>query len=288
MTKIEQFSHIGYKQLGTQVAMNEDRVIAHEEERVYAVIDGATSTTGVEIDGLTDGAYIAEFFKKEIMKGGFVTMTAQAILSEINEKFGQHLEDDHPEVAKLGKLGPSASGIVVKVHRNGTFSFAQIGDCMLVEVTQENGFIELTEDTRFDDDLTYLNKALELSKKEDKTTFEVKNNDIIKQAINAHRMMSNVKKGVITGEAEVDNFITAGVRDLENAKALILMSDGMAHPDFGKEETYIQAAKHMYKNSIENYYQHIKSLFDGDKDGKNLKYLRCKHMDDASAMVIHL
>ncbi len=286
--KIEKFTHIGYKEPKKEVLMCEDRILENLDERIYGVIDGATSSTGIQIEGLTDGAYIAEFFKNKVSEGGFNTYTAEAILSEINEGFGVHLEENHPDVHKLGKQGPCASGVLLKTHKNGTFSYAQIGDCMLVELTHEGGFIELTDDTRFEDDHIYLNKAAELSKATGKSILEVRSNPEVISAIQAHREMSNVSKGVITGEPEMDAFIVSGVRDLDNAKALIMMSDGMAHPEFDKEQTYIQAAQYMMEHGIEAYYKKLQEIYNADTDWHNLKHIRCKHMDDATAMIIHL
>lgn len=268
--------------------MCEDRLLENKEERIYGIIDGATSITGIQINGLTDGAYIADFFQQKINEGGFNTYTSEAILSEVNEKFGTHIEEDYPEIHKLGKQGPCASGVILKTHKNGTFSYAQIGDCMLIELTQEGKFIELTQDTRYEDDHIYLNKAAELSKKSGKSILEVRANPDIISAIQDHRDMSNVSKGVITGEVAMNKFIVEGIRNLNNAKALIMMSDGMAHPEFGKEETYIQAAKFMVEHGIEAYYKKLYEIFNADTNWHNLKHIRCKHMDDATAMVIHL
>lgn len=286
MPKIEQFTHIGFKEPQKEVLMCEDRLVLNPQENVYAVIDGATSVSDVRINGLTDGAYIAEFFKNAIEQGAWNTYSAHAILAEVNESFGRHLENEYPDIHKLGKQGPCGSGVVVKIHKNGTFSYAQIGDCMLIKQTQEDGFIELTEDTRYEDDMLYLNKAKALSESSGKSILDVRHNPDIIQAIRDHRTHSNVTKGVITGEPEMANFIVSGIRNLDGTQALVMMSDGMAHPDFDKEQTYLQAAKYMLEHSVEAYYRKLQEIFSSDVDWHNLTYLRCKHMDDATGMII--
>lgn len=266
--------------------MCEDRLVINEKEQIYGVIDGATSVSGVQINNLTDGAYIAEFFKKSIEEGAWNTYSAHAILAEINEKFGQHLEAEYPEIHKLGKQGPCASGVIVKIHKNHTFSYAQIGDCMLIKQNNEDGFVELTEDTRYEGDLNYLNKAKVLSESTGKSILDVRSKPEIIEAIREHRRLSNVTKGVITGEIEMEPFIVSGMRDLDDTKTLVMMSDGMAHPEFGKNETYIEAAKYMLEHGVSGYYNKLDSIFNADVDWHKLKYLRCKHMDDATGLIL--
>ncbi len=280
--KFEEFTHIGEKSPGKTTLMCEDRLFCHEN--LFAVIDGATSTTGTLIEKLTDGAYIAEFFKKSLNNYVNSQLDAHDIMVEINKKFGEHLKTQHPEIHALEKNGPTASGVIVKIHSDNTYSFAQVGDCMLVE-SQTGKLNELTIDSRYVDDHDYLHIAQKISKQKGLGILEVREYPEVINAIVAHRLKSNVEKGVLNGDLAMDNFICHDRRPLKNVSELILMSDGMAHPEYELKDTYIEAAKHMLEKSIYHYYKTLKAILDADCDWKNLKYLRGKHIDDCTAVI---
>ena len=287
MPQIETFSHIGYKTPHHEVKMCEDRLIINKSQQIYGVFDGATSASHVEINGLTDGAYIAAFFKEQIEQGDFTNQTAAEILAQTNQAFGEHLASQHPKVHQLGKNGPSGSVVLVKLQGDGIATYAQVGDCMLIEQTTQNHWHEWTVDSRYDDDLKYLKIAEQLAQKRGCGILDVRQEPEVMAAIKAHRAMSNVQKGVATGELAMNDFIHQGRIDLQNTQSLIMMSDGMADPDYDLKNTYIEAAKYMKMHSIEGYYNNLRDRFEQDIDWHKLKYIRGKHIDDASAMILN-
>ncbi|MFT7433754.1 MAG: serine/threonine protein phosphatase PrpC [Alphaproteobacteria bacterium] len=283
--KLEKFTHIGEKSPKTPPIMCEDRLFSGKN--MIAVIDGATSTTGIKINGLTDGAYIAEYFVRRLNDFTDNESTAKDILSQINREFGQHLKNDHPTVHALGKNGPTASAVLVKFTNDNFYTFAQVGDCMLIE-ENDGQYSELTKDNRHDDDQMYIQKAWKMAKEQNKSILEIRQSQEIIQDIINHRLQSNVTTGCFNGDPCMDTFITHGKRPIEKSLNLTLMSDGMAHPEFPVNQSYIQASKLMLINDIDDYYKTMKKIYDTDIDFKNLKYSRFKHIDDASAIIARL
>ena len=58
---VETFTHVGFQAPRITKAWSEDRLVVSPNGRDFAVIDGATSASGIMMNGLTDGAYIAQF-----------------------------------------------------------------------------------------------------------------------------------------------------------------------------------------------------------------------------------
>ena len=99
------------------------------------------------------------------------------------------------------------------------------------------------------------------------------------------RELYNIETGAFNGEPEVKNFTLSDKRSLEDVEALVLMCDGMAWPEGNKETAYTIAAQQMIgTQGISGYYQKLKATFDTDPNME--KYLRFKHMDDATAIVL--
>lgn len=278
---IDVFTHQGFKAKGELNHYNEDRFVTSGD--LFAVIDGATSVVPHDMDGLNTSAYTAEFVRTlfEAMAGE-EELTASDVLLETNSAFGEHLKEDWSEVAKEGKLGPSANLVLVKFAEDGTFTFAQVGDCILL-IKRRGEWHQLTPDMRFKMDERSYQKALaELPEGFDMTQF--KDSPPMLKLNKEKRMLSNVKTGVFTGEPQMKKFIMEGEKGMDGVEAMALMCDGMAWPHDGEKQMYITAAQKMEEMGVKAYWQALKAEYDADPDFKS--FLRLKHMDDATAVLV--
>lgn len=291
---VDSASERGAKRVDIPLAMNEDRMI-QAYNGVYAVIDGATSMIKADMDGLTPAAYVAQFvvtWLYENTRDIAPNTTAKELLIAVNNAFRDHVSEKFPDIAAQGKYGPSAAGVIVRLHSFGSYSYAQVADCYLVErrrmdyygVDQPDMYELLTPSQLQGLDDGTLKKAHEKIAK-GYPVEEILKEPTVAKKLKANRLFNNVRFGVINGERAMENHINAGTRCLSDVKSLILMSDGMediaADPGFCKVET---AAEQMVKYGVRTYWKQLRAVFDTDPNFT--RWTRFKHMDDATGMVI--
>ena len=277
---VETFTHSGYASPGVVRAANEDRVFGHQQSHDFAVIDGATSITGTMINNLTDGAYIAQYMSDYLQGKANQSCEMHEAVLEANGAFGAHLQKDYPQIYALAKQGPAAGGCMMRLHDDGSYSYAQAGDCILLEKKKGQPWQQLTADSRWEDDSKY-EILMQAMFKQGASIAEVRADKIICKMIEEHRLKSNVTKPVLTGEQELADHICKGRRSLKDVEMLLLMSDGMAWPEGEKEQGFLAAAEKM-QQGFSGYYQELKALYDADDQYQ--KYPRFKHIDDATAL----
>ena len=283
----EAASFQGYKRAHQHNHGNEDVFVTYRN--VMAVIDGATSMIPNRLDGLTAAQYIARFVEAELITLARELdddhVTAADLLRAVNARFADHLRIYHPLVAAQGKYGPSAAGVVVKIHADGTYSFAQVADCFLVELSA-NGLHGqlLTPDqlVNLDENGALKNARDMIRNGGDPAT--VLDDPAVRRQLKANRLKNNVAFGVINGEADMEQHICAGRRPLDDVHALVLMSDGMVGPAGRGAANIVASAQDLLIYGVPGYYARIKSCYDADADFR--LYPRFKHMDDATALLL--
>src|SRR5690606_21350923 len=121
-------------------AINDDAIYAGQ--RLFAVIDGATSMVPHTLNGLSAAAYLSRYAVAWLTAADndlTDTRTARELMLALNADFATHLRENFPNVAAEGKYGPSAAAVIVRLHEDDTYTYAQVADCALVEVKGGNG-----------------------------------------------------------------------------------------------------------------------------------------------------
>lgn len=288
--QVDIFSHQGFKRAGALNHGNEDMFL--HLPPVFAVIDGATAMIPDKLDGLTGAQYIARFIMRELAAlsaDNNDTHTARELLMAINSKFATHLQRYFPDVAAQGKYGPSAAAVLVKLHRDGTYTYAQVADCFLVECTTDGDKTLLTADQ-----VVNLDENGTLKRAREKVAQGLPPEDVlsdpeVKAQLKANRLKNNVIFGVVNGEKAMENMVQHGRRPIEGVRWLSLMSDGMVNsllwPKASREDKVIRSAQAMSAQGVYGHWQNLKELLDADP--VFARYPRFKHMDDATGMVLH-
>ena len=309
----EQFSHQGYLEPDVPVAKNEDRTVWNEKLGLTAVIDGATAAISGEKDGLNSAEYAAAWLKRYLL-AYTADKPAGVILEDAVRAFHKHLKAEWPDMFAQGALGPSASVVLLRIHADETFSFAQLGDCMLcfTSVHKEDKQCYYTSypvtslpqrHAELEQKLINLVSSILHDPDEgDYSLTNVRTHPQVMDMIQEQRALANREYGVFSAELECLNFINAGDGiDLEPAVvSFTLLSDGMFavidpedhipdHMVDGPEINAVIAAGAMGLggDSIEDYYK--ESLYYSYcHDPEATKHPRLKFMDDASAVIVYL
>lgn len=288
VVSVDAFTHQGFTARDVPNHGNEDSLV--QASSIFGVIDGATAMIPDRLTGLTGAEYVSRFAAADFAHADLLEPDATAcnVLLRTNKRFGKHLAEKFPQVAAQGKYGPSAAVVLVRFHADGTYSYAQAADCFLAEV-RTDGMVEvLTPDQLVNLDE---NGSLRLARqriREGVSPAEVLKDPSVHAQLKKNREKNNVAFGVLNGEKALADHVCHGRRPLAGVKALVLMSDGMvlATGNGGRAERVACSALRMLALGVRAYYRDcIKNVADTDPHFQRMP--RFKHLDDASALVLH-
>lgn len=284
----EAFTAVGRKRHDEVNAVNDDAIYAGQ--RLFAVIDGATSMVPHRLNGLSAAAYLSRYAVAWLAAADndlADTRTARELMLALNADFAAHLRKYFPDVAAEGKYGPSAAAVIVRLHEDNTYTYAQVADCALVEMKKYEGTL-LTPDqlTNLDDGTlaAAMKRVREGCKPED-----VLNDPAVRERLRANRLFNNVRFGVINGEPEIEPLVCHGRRLLTGVTKLVLISDGMqAEPRKGisGDDRLLAGALLVARWGAARAWERLSKVYDSDPNFTAMP--RFKHMDDASAIAITL
>jgi hypothetical protein len=286
--RFESFSLHGRKTPTTPTAMNEDHlVMAHN---LFAVIDGATQRQGKNIGAQSTGAFLAEFLHRNLthiaQDAAYKDVEASILLAGLNRAFGEKIAKEAPEMIEKGfSFGPAAAISLIRLHDDASYSFANAGDCTLVEFGTHGEIFQcpnMEKPAHLEQDRL---EQLATLKKERGIDFdEAWELEEVQAKYDAYKEAINVEWPVITGDPRLENVMLRGRRPLENVASLVLMSDGMFLPGANEVQGAEMAARQMLEHGITPYTMSLQKLYDADQERE--KFPRFKHQDDASALLI--
>ncbi|MFF2446502.1 protein phosphatase 2C domain-containing protein [Neobacillus sp. NPDC058068] len=219
--------------------VSEDAILLNEKINVYGVFDGATPLTPFQDEQGMNGAYLAS----NIFKDYFTTHYPENLplvegVAAANRLLKAHMEKYGINQEKVEHLWSTCAAII-KFEKDGMISFAQLGDCMIIAEYQ-NGLIKvLTRDT-----VKNINYRARVWREElrkqgvhipDEEYFQDR-----KKQLYFNRTLANKPFGysVANGTEEVGDNIQHGQVRGSELKAILLLSDGLFHPDFSLDETF--------------------------------------------------
>lgn len=286
---IDAFTHQGFKTKDGPNHYNEDRVVIGTH--VFAVIDGATAVVPGERNGLNASAYTSDFLMRFFhAHDNNDTTTAQNLIIAANKAFRTDLETYWPEMIKAGALGPSAALSLVKFHADGTLSYANMADCSCVIEKGDAPVMISHHYPRHSELDEILADAIFKEIEKGLTPLEARELPHVAAIIRTNRGLINVDYGVFNAQEKMVDFVRGGTLsadDVKTLKTITLLSDGMLWPEEKSLEAgALKAASLMKEKGVRDYYFRMKDMY--DKDHSMQQFRRLKHMDDASALVIHL
>lgn len=250
--------------------VSEDSIVLNEQMKVYGVFDGATPILPFKNEHGMNGAYLASNIFKDFFSHQYRNdlslvegvMAANRILREQMEKYSVNQE-------KYESLWSTCAAIL-KIESDGKISYAQLGDCMIIAEYQNGTIKALTRDTVKDISC----RAKAWREEQRKRGVKIPDEDYYQERIQQlifNRSLANKENGysVANGKEEVLQCIQYGQVNSSEIKTLLVITDGLFHPNYSIEETFkkIQTiGLNEYSSELEHYEKtyHLRS---DDKSG---------------------
>ncbi|MEH7180504.1 protein phosphatase 2C domain-containing protein [Neobacillus vireti] len=256
--------------------VSEDSIVLNEKINLYGVFDGATPLIPFKDENGRNGAYLAS----NLFKNYFLSLYKRNLslvegIVAANRMLKEYMEKYKVNQEKYENLWSTCAAII-KIEEDGKISYAQLGDCMIIAEYQNGTIKALTRDTV--KDISYRAKAWrEEQRKQGVTIPDEEYFQESTQQLIFNRSLANKENGytVANGKKEVINFIQHGQVNISEIKTLLLITDGLFHPNFSIEETFkkIQAiGLQVYSMELEQY-EKSNNLRSDDKTGIMIKLL---------------
>lgn len=239
-----------YLRTAPHKSVSEDAIVLNEKINVYGVFDGATPLMPFTDENGRNGAYLASnLFKDYFFRLYRSNLSLVEGITAANRMLKEQMETYQVDQEKYEELWSTCAAIV-KIEKDGTISYAQLGDCMII-AEFHNGMIKaLTEDT-----VKGISKRAKLWREEQrKNGVNLPDEEYFKEIPHQlifNRSLANKPNGysVANGKEEVVNFIQNGQEKVSEIKTLLMLSDGLFHPYESIEVTF----KRIKQTSIEEY-----------------------------------
>ncbi|MGG3469757.1 protein phosphatase 2C domain-containing protein [Neobacillus pocheonensis] len=257
-------------------SVSEDSVLLNEKLNVYGVFDGATPLHPFRDENGMNGAYLAaNIFKDYFLKLYRSNLSLVEGIMVANRMLRDYMKKYNVNQEKSENLW-STCVAMIKIENNGKISFAQLGDCMIMAEYQ-NGMIKaLTRDTVKDISKRAKEWREDQRKQGVKIADEEYFQDITQQLI-FNRSLANKQDGytVANGKEEVVNYIQHGQVNISEIKTLLMMTDGLFHPQFSIEESFKKILKsgiNSYSNEL-GHFEKKNNLRQDDKAGIMIQFM---------------
>lgn len=265
---------------------NEDALILNEREKIYGVLDGATSLDGGE--GAETGGYLASRIAQETFEsyhGSDGAGSLRELVLQANERIRLGMLER--AVAIDDKNAVWAAGIVVVRIGEHQIEYAQTGDCMLVAVYKDGTVRTVTHDQvdHFDENSRRL---WEEYTKEGLPPEEVRSR--VYAVIRQNRLKTNTPEGyaILNGDPALERYVEHGYLNRIQLASLLLLTDGLFLPRKAGEPapTMADMAALIDEKGLAGYVDWLSANeYDESQQGK---YTRLKVADDKTAIKIDL
>ncbi len=264
---------------------NEDALILNERERIYGVLDGATSLSsavGVETGGYLASRIAKEVFETSELPAGCAPL--RSLVLKANERIRMAMLERGVDVNDKNALW--AAGIVVVRIGEHQIEYAQTGDCMLVAVYKDGTVRTVTHDQvdHFDEKSRLL---WERYSKEGLPPDEVRSR--VYETIKQNRLKTNTSEGyaILNGEPELEHYVEHGGLNRIQLSSLLVLTDGLFLPRKSGEPTPSMSdmVALIDEKGLSGYVDWlIANEYDESQQGK---YTRLKVADDKTAIRIY-
>ncbi|MFB9279353.1 protein phosphatase 2C domain-containing protein [Cohnella cellulosilytica] len=205
---------------------NEDALILNGKERIYGVLDGATSLAAA--DGSETGGYLASRTAQRVFEAAngpdislrsLVLQANSSIRAEMIER-GVDADD---------KQAVWAAGIAVVRIGEHQIEYAQTGDCMLIATYKDGTVRTVTHDQvdHFDENSRRL---WERYTQEDLPPEEVRRR--VYEVIKMNRLKTNTPEGyaILNGDPALERYVEHGYINRIQLASVLLVTDGLFLP----------------------------------------------------------
>jgi serine/threonine protein phosphatase PrpC len=273
-------------------AWNEDAWVSNEVNRLYGVIDGATSLVPfVGRKGETGGVLASRIIEGYLNRVDLHAVTqAQDLLQllvEANDLLRSEMERNGIAIDQKAELW-SACAVLVRINQQW-IDYAHAGDCMLMAYYDDGTIRVVTHDQ-----LEHIDQ-LTLDRWADGVAAGIVQRDELwahtKPQIIKGRNLANSPGGyaVLNGDPELANYAEYGRISSVGIKALLLVSDGLYAPKAAnslRTDGAVELALRVRDMGLQQYMDWLIELEESDPEC--VQYPRVKMSDDKTALYIEL
>jgi serine/threonine protein phosphatase PrpC len=251
--------------------LNEDVVLIHDS--IFGVFDGATSLTDDFLNNEFTGGYLAANIAGEVFKQNNDTL--RNLAAKANAEIGNAMRIRGVNLKDKRYLW-STSAAVVRIG-DTEFEWAQIGDCLVMLVYDDDTYEILTPG--FDHDLETLQLWQKISHKTKETIHSALKDQILKI-----RAQMNITYGVLNGEKEALSFLHTGSKALYGVKNILIFTDGLFIPKENPElrDDFDLFFQLFQEGGLSNIKKYVRKMEGTDVDCRI--YPRFKTHDDIAAV----
>ncbi|MEF3304930.1 PP2C family serine/threonine-protein phosphatase [Paenibacillus sp. GYB003] len=240
-----------YSKPSPQKKEGEDAIVLNEKARLYGVMDGVTPITGYRDENGHNGAYLASNTLRAYLERSDGRASLKDEVIAANRELRQAMLRNGIDLNVKHELW--ASCIAVARVDGDSVSFAQLGDCMAVARYEDGRIVVLTENRVVG--VSARAKAKRARDRENGLPVEDESHfdELYPKLVynRAHMANSPEGYGVANGTDEAADHIQAGVVETKGLTHLLLVSDGMFHPDLPLEATMEQIVNDGFEPYVE-------------------------------------
>jgi serine/threonine protein phosphatase PrpC len=271
---------------------NEDATIRNEANRLFGVIDGATSLVPFvsrkgETGGVLAARVIEEYLNRVELYEDIHARGLLHLLLEANDLLRAEMGLNDILLENKEELW-SACAVVVHITEHW-IDYAQAGDCMLIAYYEDDSIRVVTHDQ-----LEHIDQ-LTLDKWAEGVAAGIVQRDELwahtKPQIIHGRQLANAPGGyaVLNGDPALENYAEYGRISKVGVKALLLISDGLYKPKAAASPRTDGATELALRVREMGLKQYVDWLIDlEESDPECVQYPRVKKSDDKTALYMEL
>lgn len=215
----------------------EDALLLNPARGLYGVLDGVTPISDFRDGDGHNGAYLAANTIKDYLEGAGSSESLIEEVIEANRRLRRAMEESGIDLSVKHELWASCiAAAQVTPHE---VRYAQLGDCMVV-ARYRDGRIDVLTDNRVKGVSARAKAKRALDRQNGRNVDEESSFAELHRVMVYNRTwMANAPEGygVANGTEEAADHIQSGVVPIEGLGHLLLVSDGMFHPEHPLETT---------------------------------------------------
>lgn len=255
--------------------LNEDQYLL--STNLFAVVDGATSSSGYVDENGKTGGLLAATIAKDVFQKNDAPLAELAVRA--NDKLRSVMHASNIDTSNPNNLWAASLAAVRIIDTE--LEWLQIGDCMILLINEKGDHRLLGNTINYD--MPALLQWKELAGKQTENISRQ-----IQPLLKDEPDVANTKLAVLNGDPRMQDLMHHGNQSLSNIKHILLFTDGLlipqANPSIAED---LNAFVKLYlKGGLERLKNHVRNLEVGDPNC--WQYPRFKQHDDMTAIAVEL
>ena len=266
---------------------NEDAVIINEANKIYGVVDGATSIVPFRGKNNETGGRLAsqslKTYFESILPGE--SRSLEELLNEANRRLGQEMQSYGISTTDELWTAAIAAVRITETH----IEFVQSGDCLLFAIYKDGSIRSVCRDHIAPIELDALRIWQQGIAEGIRSKAELWEKVLPQLVENKRKMNTPEGYSVINGRPDAELYLESGKLNRVQLKELLLITDGLYFPGTKTASQHHQTddlVRQMTSMGLEEYAQWLTAL--EHEDEQCIRYPRFKTSDDKSAIWIDL